>query len=458
MIPQHRPLPVAAALFVLLLMGCRASGNHPLPVPAAPRLDPVHDPVASQQGEPPTLVSLLLEQGVLTAEQAAALAAVPPERGPSVRVGPGGFRVASRDGSTSIRIGGRLQADANWHLRDTALDEALIEDGTEVRRARFELKGTLPHDFLWVAELDFANNEAAVKDFWMGWQRPGAPLWALGHQKVPYSLAVEMSSNDLPFAERGVDNFLIIPFVDRAIGVRGQHNSEHLFAAASVFGNSVSPTNDDDDGWGVAARFVTAPILEDRRVLHLGLRSAFRQPSDGSESVRIRDESTNMSNFRVLDTGVIDAVDGTLLYGAEFTLAHGPFSIGGEYNVASIDRAGEDFDFTSWHVAGTYSLTGESHASAYRIGAGEFKRLVAAPESRCGAWELAARLANLDLNDGGLSAGEEDALTLGLVWYATRNVRFLLNWTRLIDTNGGSAETRDAEGLDIFTFRGQLNF
>ena len=48
-----------------------------------------------------------------------------------------------------------------------------------------------------------------------------------------------MSSNDLPFIERGTDTDLIIPFIDRAIGVRGDFHGEHWQVAAGIYGDSV---------------------------------------------------------------------------------------------------------------------------------------------------------------------------------------------------------------------------
>ena len=62
-------------------------------------------------------------------------------------MGPGGFRVKSADGESSIKIGGRAQVDANIHSNEGGLD-SMTTDGTELRRARFEMKGTLPHDII----------------------------------------------------------------------------------------------------------------------------------------------------------------------------------------------------------------------------------------------------------------------------------------------------------------------
>jgi phosphate-selective porin OprO and OprP len=123
----------------------------------------------------------------------------------------------------------------------------------------------------------------------------------------------------------------------------------------------------------------------------------------------------------------------------------------------NIDLPGSDSDFTSYHVGATYTLTGESRAKAYRIDAGEFKRLRAEPGG-VRPLELAARYASIDLNSGSIQGGEEDVVSLGLNWYYSGNLRLMWNWSRIVDTSGGSQTTADADGLDIFTFRAQLNF
>ena len=362
-----------------------------------------------------------------------------------------------------MKVGTRLHFEASSQDGDlpSGVDPT---DGTELRRARIETKGRFRNEYSWAAEVDFADDEVAVKDFWLGYNGlPGTKLM-IGHQKQPYSLSVEMSSNDIPFIERSIDEFLVIPFTDRALGVRAESSGDHWFAAAGIFGDAVAANNDDDDGRGAAGRFVYSPIVEDRRTVHLGLRGAVRKPSARFDTVRIRDETTHQSNLSIVDTGILTQVGRASMYGLEAGIAIDAFSLVGEYNMLNLTRSGlSDLDFDSWHVYGTWSITGESRAASYKMSSGEFKRLKPRnnfdrENGTWGAWEFAVRYAHLDLNDGAFTGGDETVLTSALNWYLNPNARLMLEMSNILDTDGSSALRDDAEGLKIFQLRTQYAF
>lgn len=376
----------------------------------------------------------------------------------------GGLSIESGDGDYSIEIGTRLHAEYSQHKGDLPAGSEPV-NGSELRRARIETSGTFHGNWSWAAEVDFADNSTAVKDFWLGYKTAGGTKLSIGSQKQPYSLDVEMSSNDIPFIERSVDIFLLAPFADRAVGFRAEKAGKHWFAAGGVFGEAVNPNNIlSDEGWGLAGRFVYSPIVEEEQVLHLGVRALLRAPADLNPVYRVRDETTHLSSLSIVDTGVIDQVDTNRITGVEAAYARGPFSIVGEYSALASSRDGApDLDFNSWHIYSTWSFTGESRASVYRMSSGEFKRLKPATEfdpynGTWGAWEAALRYARIDLNDADIIGGEEDVLTTGLNWYMNNNVRLMIEWTRIISTDGSNEVRQAAEGLNIYQFRAQYTF
>jgi len=409
----------------------------------------------------------------LTAPQPAAPAA---DSGVAVTLDDTGFRAISNDGDYAIKIGARVHAEYSNHsgdgyLRDIGVNEP--ENGTSLRRARLESSGIVAREWGWAAEVDFANDEVAVKDFWLRYLGFEGLSITVGNQKQPYSLSIEMSSNDIPYIERSVADFLLAPFVDRAVGLRVDTSGDHWFFAGGVFGEALSrdfddfDDSDDDDlrrtqGWGTSGRFVYAPVIADREVLHLGVRASYRNLED-NPVLRIRDKTTRISDLSIVDTGKISNYDDAFLYGPEFAYSRGPFAVFGEYNDVSLGREGDPTaDYNSWYIGSSWWLTGESLASAYRIDSGEFKRVdPASPFSRAGgtgAWELSARYASIDLTDKAIIGGEEEVLTLGVNWYPINNVRFMFDWSTILDTDKSNAVREEADRISFIQMRAQLTY
>ena len=79
----------------------------------------------------------------------------------------GGLDIATYDGKFSFEIGGRLELDAAFYFED----ENELGDGTELRKARLEVEGTIFSDWDYNFEIDFANSETDVKDAYLTYNR-----------------------------------------------------------------------------------------------------------------------------------------------------------------------------------------------------------------------------------------------------------------------------------------------
>jgi phosphate-selective porin OprO/OprP len=247
-------------------------------------------------------------------------------------------------------------------------------------------------------------------------------------------------------------------------------NGDNWFFAGGLFGESVNPTNalntaDGNEGWGVVGRFIYAPVITDDSIVHLGVRGAHRLPADNRQSdIRIRDETTNMSDLFIVDTGRLRDIDSVTLYGPEIGLSFGPFTLLGEYNFAEFDREIDStLNFTSWHVGLHWLFGAAPYAKSYRIDDGEFKRPVPLQDFSWsngggGAWELAARYASIDLNDEDVVGGTEDTLSFDVNWYMNNNVRLMFDWTHILDTDESNEVRREAVGLDILQTRLQWTY
>lgn len=437
-------------------------------------------PAAQAQATNKELLDVLLSNGVITRAQYNQMigkveaVAKKEEKEPEVTLDQRGFRLQNPDQSYAMKIGGRLHTQAATHLHDDNFTTVDPNDGTEIRRARIELSGTIAEDWRWAAETEYSNNQVRIVDFWLSYTGLAENLdITFGHQKQPYSLSVEMSSNDIAFVERSIDNALVIPFVDRAIGLRLDRNGKNWFVAAGVFGESVPPTSltsstevvtdGGNEGYAAVGRFIYTPVITDDSIVHLGVRGAHRIPADNRQEVRIRDETHNFSDLSIVDARIRD-VESTTLFGPEIALSYGPFTLLGEYNVAQIAREnGSTLEFTSWHVGLHWLIGAAPYAKSYRIDDGEFKRPVAEKDfslsgGGMGAWEIAARYATIDLNDGDVVGGTEDTTSLALNWYINNNIRMMFDWTHILETDGSNTVRREAEGMDIVQTRLQWTY
>ncbi|MGJ8688443.1 MAG: OprO/OprP family phosphate-selective porin [Gammaproteobacteria bacterium] len=375
-----------------------------------------------------------------------------------------GLKVSSGDGRYEVEIGGRLHLDYTDHSFDSRIGTRPVS-GTQVRRARIEINGTFDQDWFYASEFDFAKNKVALKDIVLGYESGSGAKYIVGHQKQPYSLALEMSSNDIPFVERGVDNALVAALTDRAIGFRYENSGSNWFFAGGVFGDTLKEgTTTGDEGWGPSGRLIYSPIIEDDKVLHLGIRAAYREVDLATPTLSIKDKTTDFSELNIVNTGALADAESATLFGPEIAAAVGPLFFTAEHTTTEISRkAGSTLNFSSWNAAASWNITGESRASVYRIDGGEFKgirplRDFNPSEGAWGAWELSARYAEIDLNDGNLVGGEEHALSVGLNWIPTRNVRILADWTRILDTDESNTVRMYAPDTNVFTLRTQWSY
>jgi len=386
----------------------------------------------------------------------------------------GGIKVESGDGNFKAMIGGRIMADAAWFNED----KTNMGDGTEFRRARLHLAGTMFKDWHFKTEWDFAGNAAVAKDVWIkytGWNSFHNLGVTVGHHKLPMMLENMTSSRFISFMERSTAHGAFVDDIgDRQIGVSANLNGANWSLAGGIWSADMddNPASEGDEDWQTGGRLTYAPYYDKGRILHLGFWGNYFQNPDASNiTIDPRPESHIMSGM--VSTGAITTTDDLVRWGAELAGVYGPASLQGEYVRASIDRTtngnvNTDFDFYGWYMEGSYFLTGESRK--YKGGAGKFDRvtpLKSLYQGGPGAWQVAARFSALDLDDGTILGGQEHNWTLGLNWFANPYIRFSANY---IWVNNNNSATNNSANLhadetsagdddpQIFQIRGQVDF
>lgn len=378
------------------------------------------------------------------------------------------LQFATRDGSVKMTIGGRMDIDHAWNYASSSVRNYVIpmtntkiganDDGTEVRRIRFHMAGTVRDSAFFKLELDFSGNDKAVqstggspsslkgstvilKDAYIGLKDllPFATIQA-GHFKEPFSLEELTSDNYITFMERGLPNALV-PSYNMGVMLSDAPLDQRMTWAVGVFQDT------DDRGflqannsWNFTGRVTGLPWYENNgeNLLHVGAGASHRSPA-AAYQYTARPENHLAKTF--LDTGAMQTGSVDLMNG-EAALALGPFSMQGELMRSQVSRNGQSTAaFNGGYVYASYFLTGEHRA--YKMSSGHFDRvkptsnfgLHKGGERGWGAWEVATRYSWLDLNDHDIQGGAMADWTLGLNWYLNPNMRIQANYV-LSDLNG----------------------
>ena len=330
---------------------------------------------------------------------AASAVSVAPAANAEVKVSTkGGLKVSS--GDYKFEFGGRIMYDFN----KSELNGETDENDFDLRRGRVYAKGNIAKD--WAFKSQFNLDGSGVEDLYLRYTGfgKGAQI-TIGNQKMPFGLEQMTSSKDISILERSALTELYD--VGRAEGVQLHGKA----GGNSTYAIGVFTDDEKDADVGFAARYTTA-FKGDNSLVHLGV--AYKDVAEESA------------------------------LGVEGAFVTGPFHVQAEYFDGDID--GND-DLSGYYLQAGYFLTGESRPYS----GGKFKR--PKPEGKGGAWEIVARYEDGDGNHSDIELGADDATayTLGVNWYAHKNVKFGVNYT------DGESNTSDDDGSE-FRVRFQLTF
>ncbi|HKQ36991.1 MAG TPA: porin [Verrucomicrobiae bacterium] len=353
-----------------------------------------------------------------------------------------GLNFQSGDGKTfKGKIGGRLQYDVAGFEESDAV-KATAGDAvtsTEFRRVRLYTSGEINQGIPvhYILQMEFAGGDVRFADAYLGVNKvPFVGLVQVGQMYEPFSLEQLTSDNYLTFMERAAPIEAFSPARNVGLLTMNTFFDERLTYA---FGGFADDEPDDADAVPIEsnARFtgrVTGlPWYDEasggRSYLHLGVGGSVINPHNDTVRFRTRPEAHMAPRY--VDTGAF-ATDMAYLANAEALLTFGPLSIQGEYFQNWNDsESASDPVFNGFYVFASYFLTGDYRP--YRKSSGTVdrvrpKRNFSLDGSGFGAWELLARVSQVDLNDGSIRGGRLTDYTAGLGWYLNPNTRVLLNY------------------------------
>lgn len=365
-----------------------------------------------------------------------------------------GLNLTTQDGNFNLKVGGRLMNDWLWIREDTDIkaDVGKQEDGVEFRRARLYFSGLIYGNVEYKLQLDFAGGDADFKDAYLGLTDFPLGKLRMGHFKEPFSLEELTSSKYITFMERALPN-VFAPSRNTGLMLHRSEFDNKMTAAVGVFRDTDDYGEDiDDGGYNLTGRITALPMYENNgaSLIHIGAAYSYRSPD---ESVRYRERPEAHLTDRFVDTSSF-ASDQLDVLGLEAAWINGPISVQGEYTIANVNRTdgSDDVDFDGYYVQASYFLTGE-HRN-YKTSEAAFSRVKPKENfsyaSGLGAWELAARYSQLDLNDQDITGGELRNITGGLNWYLNPNTKIMWNYVH--------AEKVEVGRADLLIMRLQIDF
>src|SRR5262245_48537989 len=353
-----------------------------------------------------------------------------------------GFTLQRSDGAYKLRFGGRTQLDGALIWESNGLSQDLRSlggngqgNGVAFRRARLFFEGTVYDRLFFKAQYDFATGQPAFKDLYMGlWQMGPVGYIQVGQFKEPFFLDEQTSDDYITFMERPLTDAFC---PDRNVGVMLSNTLAEkrmlwqvaTFRDTNDVGQAFSSFSSTD--WDAVARVTGLPIWADdgAHLLHLGFDYLHRFRGQ-SVSFSQRPESFLADNF--VNTAAINA-NGTNAFDVELAYVRGPFALQSEYTNALVDGDQNQTNLDFWGVYGqmSYFLTGEH--KAYEQDYGRFGRIrpknnFNPAEGGWGAWEIAARVSYLDLDDENINGGKLLDVLAGINWYLFPNARIMLNY------------------------------
>jgi phosphate-selective porin OprO and OprP len=319
-----------------------------------------------------------------------------------------------------------------------------LGDGFTIRRLRFAMKTVLYKHWTGEVDLNFAGGALDVKDAFMGYRSdPQKYYIKAGYFKEPISMETTTTSRYQTFIEEPFMTefaparqlgFNFSKWDSRYLAVAGIHFNDVENLEVTTYSQDINKANGTDEGYSVTGKFVFRPMIEDNKVIHVGVSGSYRTPKTSWEvpntfRISMRD-MTNISRKKFLDTGdEITFVKNYTLLGTELSAAYNNIKFSSEYIKTNIKRkaGNESYQASGLYAAVAYMVFGGKYN--YNEEEGEFSQVTRG--RKWGDIEVALRYDYVNLNDkqADIWGGSATGYTAGVTYHANPNVKFMINYS-----------------------------
>lgn len=317
-----------------------------------------------------------------------------------------------------------------------------IGNGVTVRRARFATKTNFGKNWYGELDLNFANGVLELEDAYFSYDFLNGFKTRVGNYKEKFSMSETSSSRYLNFMERSMVVTTFAP--SRHIGLEASYNWDKIILTGGVFfqeiqdqelSTYVEDNNKDygrDQGVSFTGKLVYLPLGAQKDYgVHLAYAYSFRQAKtdvDPAEYGGIRYSTRSLSNInrkKYLDTDVIPFFKHQTISNIEVAGYYKGLAVQSEIiNNRTLRKNDlENLYFGGFYAQAVYMLFGGRQV--YNKAEGEFTQ----PDrgQKWGDIELAVRYDFIDLNNKTIHGGSAEAITAGINFYTSKNVKFQLN-------------------------------
>ncbi len=404
----------------------------------------------------------------------------------------GGVKVSINNGRPTITgpdftfaLRSLVQYDSAYYGQGKLPAGTDFSSGNDFRRARFGFDGTAFDVWSYTFIYDFGGSStetSTIASAYIQYNGLGPVHIKAGAYPAPESLDDATSASDLLFLERAqpTDMARSMAGADGRDAATIFYYDDNAFAAASYTGGVVGDAANFDEQQAAVGKLAYRFNLGEDTNFVLGADATdifkFADAAAGGNSptpIRFRERpelNVDSEAIRLIDTGSLTA-DSAWEYGIEaagnvknFYAQGGYFGYGAERHASTL----ADPNFDGWYVQASWVLTGESKKYKPELGAYGIPKPAqnfTLDKGGWGAWELAARYSDLDLNynpgtaglatpTGGIRGGDQRIWSAGINWYPNQVLRFMLDYqhvdvSRLSSTGGSLDATLDDVSLRL---------
>ncbi|MEO0651249.1 MAG: porin [Planctomycetota bacterium] len=369
-----------------------------------------------------------------------------------------GFHIMSADEQHKLRIGARIDFDANFVSIDGAEGSAADNDTIGFRRSRIMLEGMSYGAIGYRAVVDFNGPGGGTEfaDLYLTLENFLVGRLTAGQFFEPFGLEANTYSENISLQERSLSTALIAPGRGTGVMVSDFVEDTNFGWALGVFssqgGGAFATTNLNGTTAGISGSFsgnstgIGTEQLEANYAITGRATFAPVMNEDGSEVVHV---GASFSTRGTENTGLDSDADGVndvfydddVRFGLEAAGVFGPLSLQAEFMSASLGGEGTaaDLDIDGLYVQAAYMITGETR----QYSKGTFGPVV--PDSEWngfGSGGTGALEGVIRWSDTSIDAGTEtdtNVIDLGANWYMNQNSRFMAGIS-IIDSDSGDAE------------------